>query len=136
MGRPAPPSPPPPPQVYCDLRVRELLKAGGELIHEKFGNWVIKHACGTKVTKVRNSPSFPGEAEAVRFVAKHTMIPVPYVHDDREQHITMDFVEGQTLEVAWKDDFPESDKALVRRQLKDHIGQLTLFQRHPAKPSA
>lgn len=123
-GMPGPPSPPVPPEAYHNPRVRVLLEAGGEIIHEKFGCWVIKHACGTKVTKVRGTRSFLGEAEAMRFVAENTTIPLPYVHDYGEDHITMDFVQGETLKTAWNDSFPEADKIAVRRQLSEYIDQL------------
>lgn len=123
-GMPVPSSPPRPPDAYHNPRAREILEAGGEIIYEKFGCWVIKHACGTKVTKVRRTRSFLGEAEAMRFVAKNTSIPVSVIHEYREHHITMDFVEGETLKAAWNGEFSESDKALVKSQLEDYICQL------------
>lgn len=55
--------------------MRELLEAGGTVIYEKMFCWLIKHACGTKVTKYNTRGIRPSEVEAVRFVSEHTSIP-------------------------------------------------------------
>lgn len=103
---------------------RELLAAGGKIIYEKsFVCWLVKHACGTKVTKFHRFRTRPTEAEAMRFVAKHTTVPVPRVYDVGDNHLTMEFIEGESLEKSWTK-LSAEDQALVIRQLRDYVGQL------------
>ncbi|KAL2023880.1 hypothetical protein VTK56DRAFT_657 [Thermocarpiscus australiensis] len=120
-GRPAPDSPPPPPKP---MLIRELLDAGGEIISNKLSCWLVKHACGTRVTKVRHPGIRPSEVEAMRFVSEHTSIPVPRVYEVGERYFTMEFIEGETLAQAWETTLSEEDRALVARQLRDYINQL------------
>jgi hypothetical protein len=123
QGLPAPPSPPPPPTLNHPL-ARELFDAGGKVIYEKsYVCWLVKHACGTKVTKFHRIRTRPTEAEAMRFVAEHTTIPVPRVYDVGDNHLTMEFIEGESLEKSWAKLSPD-DQALVVRQLRDYVGQL------------
>ncbi|KAK4247486.1 putative kinase [Corynascus novoguineensis] len=125
QGRPAPDSPPPPPTLaYSHPLARELLDAGGEVIYEKISCWIVKHACGTRVTKFHLRGIRPAEVEAMRFVSEHTTIPVPRVYDVGEQHLTMEFIEGETLKEAWENTLSVEDRALVVRQLRDYVNQL------------
>ncbi|KAK3292533.1 kinase-like domain-containing protein [Chaetomium fimeti] len=119
-----PPSPPPPLEPILDPLGQELLDAGGEIISERYGRWVIKHACGTRVTKFPYGGVRPSEVEALRFVAGHTSIPVPRVYDVGERHFTMDFIPGETVKQAWDRTLSAEDRALVARQLRDYITQL------------
>ncbi|KAL2137568.1 hypothetical protein VTI28DRAFT_9038 [Corynascus sepedonium] len=124
LGRPLPPSPPPPPNPSKNRLSQELLDLGGQVIYKKFSCWIVKHACGTKLTKFRRGGVRPSEAEAMRFVSEHTSIPVPRVYDVGEEHITMEFIEGDTLAKAWEDILSVEDRTLVARQLRDYINQL------------
>jgi hypothetical protein len=120
QGRPFPDSPPPPPTLADSHPLaRELLDAGGEVIYEKISCWIVKHACGTKVTKFQLNGIRPAEVEAMRFVSENTTIPVPRVYDVGEKHFTMEFIEGETLKVAWEKTLSVEDRALVARQLRD-----------------
>ncbi|KAK3902601.1 hypothetical protein C8A05DRAFT_33676 [Staphylotrichum tortipilum] len=88
------PPPPPPltPATSNDPLVRSLFDAGGTVVYEKMHMWLIKHACGTRITKYRCNELKPAEADAMCFVAQHTTIPVPEVYDAGPRHITMAFV--------------------------------------------
>lgn len=123
-GLPVPPSPPPAPDMMHDPIARQLLEDGGEVIYEKFSKCLIKHACGTKVTKMDDRGIRVSEVEALRFVSENTTIPVPRVHDVGERHFTMDFIEGEMLKTAWNSTLSEDDLVLVRRQLRDYIDQM------------
>ncbi|KAL2160743.1 hypothetical protein VTH06DRAFT_940 [Thermothelomyces fergusii] len=124
-GIPFPDSPPPRPSLIESIPMaRELLDAGGEVIYKKFSSCVVKHGCGTRVTKFNINGIRPSEVEAMRFVSEHTTVPVPRIYDVGEKHLTLELIEGETLEKAWKDTLSADDKALVARQLRDYIGQL------------
>ncbi|KAK3939229.1 putative kinase [Diplogelasinospora grovesii] len=123
-GQQPPDSPPPPPKPFVNPLTRELLDAGGEVIYEKLSCWLVKHACGTRVTKFNHHGIRPSEVEAMRFVSEHTSIPVPRVYDVGERHFTMEFIEGETLDRAWENTLSVEDRALVGRQLRDYIDQL------------
>lgn len=127
QGKPAPDSPPRPPRATLARShplARELLDAGGEVIYEKISCWVIKHACGTRVTKFHLRGIRPAEAEAMRFVSEHTTIPVPRVYDAGERHLTMEFIEGEMLSEAWEGKLSVEDRALVVQRLRNYINQL------------
>jgi aminoglycoside phosphotransferase (APT) family kinase protein len=102
----------------------ELLAAGGTFIHRRVHRRVIKHACGTKVTKFWRYGILPGEPEAMRFVAEHTTIPVPRVYDVGEDYFTMDFIEGESLYRACDTTLSPEDKALMCRQMRGYISEL------------
>lgn len=122
-GYPVPASPPPAPNATNDPFAMQLLDSGGKLIYEKFSHCLIRHACGTKITKMGSCGIRPSEVEALRFVAENTTIPVPRVYEVGDGYFTMDFIPGDTLSKAW-DTISEDDRALVRRQLRDYINQL------------
>ncbi|KAL2125921.1 hypothetical protein VTI74DRAFT_2245 [Chaetomium olivicolor] len=125
MGKPFPDSPLPPPSLTeSHPLARELLDAGGEAIYKKIGSWVIKHGCGTRVTKFNRDGVRPAEVEAMQFVSEHTTIPVPRVYDVGEKHLTMERIEGETLAKAWEKTLSAEDRALVSRQLRDYLNQL------------
>ncbi|KAF8148198.1 kinase-like domain-containing protein [Crassisporium funariophilum] len=67
------------------------------------------------------------EAETMRYVAEHTTIPVPKVHDfwscKGVKYITMDFVEGVALDEALYD-MSEGTRQYVVQQLKGYVAQL------------
>lgn len=122
--------PPPPPPTLAESHplARELLDAGGKVIHETLSCWVVKYARGTRVTKFHISGIRPAEVEVMRFVSEHTTIPVPRVYDVGERHFTMEFMEGETLKKAWENTLSVEDRALVARQLRDYINQLRVIK--------
>ncbi|AEO63945.1 175c8d9f-837a-4ac4-a1c0-9063bd526075 [Thermothielavioides terrestris] len=122
-----PDSPPPPPKGSIHPLAQSLLDAGGTVIYEKLTCCLIKHVCGTRVTKFRSLGFRRAEAEAMRFVSAHTSIPIPRVYDVGERHLTMEFIEGETLATAW-DKLSAEDRLLVTRQLRDYVGQLRTFK--------
>lgn len=68
----------------------------------------------------------PSEAATKRFVAANTTIPVPRVYEKATKpapSITMEYIEGQTLEDAWKG-FSEEQKLGIVGQLSNILSQL------------
>lgn len=68
------------------------------------------------------------ELEALRYVAEHTLIPVPKVfnthyHDDR-LYIEMEFIRGMSLEKAWHRGYLSQD------QKKHIINQVASYTSH------
>ncbi|TVY53960.1 hypothetical protein LCER1_G007144 [Lachnellula cervina] len=67
------------------------------------------------------------EAAALRFVAKHTTIPVPKVHCAFEhkhvKYIVMDRIDGEEIGKGWSER-PEAERASLLRQLKGYFDQL------------
>ena len=97
---------------------------GEELIYPKLSSRLVKHACGTKVTKFQLDGIRPSEVEAMRFVPEHTTIPVPRVYDVGGRYFTMEFIQGETAKKAWETTLSPADRALVITQLRDYINQL------------
>ncbi|KAA1477650.1 hypothetical protein DENSPDRAFT_617421 [Dentipellis sp. KUC8613] len=68
-----------------------------------------------------------GEAEAMRFVAAHTTIPVPRVHRSYTiagmVHIEMDYVKGECPISIWNHISPEEKKQLMT-ELEGYVKQL------------
>lgn len=68
------------------------------------------------------------EAENTRYIADNTTIPVPRifkieVHENNVKSISMEYIEGRTLEDAWSDMTP-SQKISVAQELRQSIVQL------------
>ena len=59
----------------------------------------------------------------MRYVREHTTIPVPRVHATTAANITMDYIEGITLEKAWNG-LSDDERATISDQLRDYISQL------------
>ncbi|KAG6365486.1 hypothetical protein INS49_007097 [Diaporthe citri] len=98
----------------------------GQVLQEKFGvRKVIRH--GDRVTKINNTTEGPlrisNEAAAIRFLRENTTIPVPTVYETTSNSITMEFVEGLTLEEAWKD-LSSTEIAAISEELRDYLTQL------------
>lgn len=112
-------SPPPPrqPAPYPE----------GDIIYKSFNRRVVRH--GDTVTKYTTSGDgmgandHPNEALALRFVKEHTTIPVPEVISSDWDRITMEYVEGQTLQQAWPVLTPEQ-RSDIKAQLSDYIAQM------------
>jgi hypothetical protein len=89
------PSPPPIDRPTLNPFGQGLLSAGGEIIHHRYSRWVIKHACGTRVTNFpRGGVVRASEVDALRFVAEHTTIPVPRVYEVGKGYVTMEYIPG------------------------------------------
>ncbi|ROW08669.1 hypothetical protein VPNG_06463 [Cytospora leucostoma] len=75
------------------------------------------------------------EANAMRFVAQHTSIPVPMVHcafeEKGQTYILMERIEGDTLAQVWGQRSDES-KARILRQLKGIVEQLRRISAPPS----
>ena len=88
-----------------------------------FSRKVIRY--GDKV--VKSGPGIlPFEAETMRFIAANTSIPVPRVYEEEGglvPSITMDYIEGETLEAVWNG-LPEEQKLDIAEQLKGILSQL------------
>lgn len=67
------------------------------------------------------------EAAALRFLKEHTSIPVPTVYETTTNSITMELIDGSTLEDAWKD-LSDAEAAAVAEQLRDYLTQLRNLQ--------
>lgn len=99
----------------------QLITDKGTVIHEHFLRKVIRH--GDKVTKINRQGISPAEVVAMHFIREHTTIPVPRIHATTAATITMDYVEGTTLEEAWNG-LSDDERAVISDQLRDYIGQL------------
>ncbi|KAJ5473494.1 hypothetical protein N7475_003060 [Penicillium sp. IBT 31633x] len=74
-------------------------------------------------------PCKKSELAAMRYVAKHTSIPIPNVlkihHYNDDNYVEMDFVQGVNLEAAWhRDKLSEDQKKHIIVELGDYISQL------------
>ncbi|KAK4150229.1 kinase-like domain-containing protein [Chaetomidium leptoderma] len=105
-------------QGYPVLRSDSL---EGTVIYELFGRKVIRH--GDMATKINPQGINPSEVEVMRFLREHTTIPVPRVHASTHTSITMDFIEGITLQKAWNN-LSDAERATVSAQLRDYLNQL------------
>lgn len=82
---------------------------------------------GSRVTKI--NPSIEGasrisnEAAVLRFLKENTTIPVPEVYETTSDSITMEFLEGSTVEDVWKD-LSDAETKAIGEQLRDYINQL------------
>ncbi|KAH6849600.1 kinase-like domain-containing protein [Chaetomium sp. MPI-CAGE-AT-0009] len=123
--------PPPPPTPLSNPLARTLLEAGGEVISKHMTKCVVKHVCGTRVSKFYSLGDCLSEVEAMRFVSSHTSIPVPRVYAAGEHHFTMEFIEGETLEQAWGNTLSAEDKTLLRA-IKSPNGLICSFGGRPA----
>jgi len=102
----------------------------GKIISEQGGR-KISSLDDERIAKIDFSVSHQ-EAENIRFIRKHTTIPVPEVFDsydtDNGSHcIIMAHVSGSTLEQAWPDLSDES-KSGILTELIGYIHQLRRFQ--------
>lgn len=99
----------------------------GDIIHNIHNRYVIRH--GDTVTKLTtNAHGFgpietPNEAIALRFVKAHTTIPVPEVISSDWDRVTMEYIEGQTLQQAWPV-LTSSQRSEILAQLSDYIAQM------------
>ncbi|KAL6919007.1 hypothetical protein FSST1_003033 [Fusarium sambucinum] len=65
----------------------------------------------------------PNEAQVLRFVKEHTTIPVPEVISSDWDRITMEYVEGQTLQQAWPVLTPDQQSNILG-ELSGYIAQM------------
>lgn len=99
----------------------------GDILHHLYNRYVIRH--GDTVTKLTTDVygfgvnDVPNEALALRFVKAHTTIPVPKLISCDWDRITMEYIEGQTLQQAWRTLTP-SQRSGVLAQLSDYIAQM------------
>ena len=99
----------------------------GDLIYCCNERYVVRH--GDAITKYTTNPhgmgarDHPNEASALRFVKAHTTIPVPQVISSDWDRITMEYIEGQTLQQAWPVLTPDQRSAILD-QLRDYIAQM------------
>ena len=99
----------------------------GEIINIRLTHFTVRH--GNTVVKYTTSRDgfgageHPNEALAMRFIRKHTTIPVPAVISSDWDRITMEYVEGRTLQQEWQ--FLTSDQRTdILTQLRGYIAQL------------
>lgn len=111
---------PPPPREHAPF-------PDGDIIHHLLSRYVVRH--GDTVTKYTTSPygfatgDQPNEALALAFIAEHTTIPVPRLIESDWDRITMQYVEGQTLQQAWPV-LTAEERFGVLEQLAGYIAQL------------
>ncbi|KAK2792390.1 hypothetical protein FQN52_003325 [Onygenales sp. PD_12] len=104
----------------------ESVKEKGEELHSMGSRKVIRYG-PDKVIKSGNIDI--SEADALKFVADHTTIPVPRVHSVRTSEdpykceIIMDYIPGTRLDKAWQL-FSHEQKVAVATQLGGYISQL------------
>ena len=74
----------------------------------------------------------PNEVLALRFVKANTTVPVPNVVSSDWDRITMEYVEGQTLQQAWPV-LTSDQRSSILTELRGYIAQLRAIS---GKPSA
>lgn len=79
-----------------------------------------------KIVKLRCSRA---ELEAMDYVRRHTLIPIPRIHktcgggSEDSQDVIMQYVKGEPLDVAWKD-MTKNAREAVCKELAGYIDQL------------
>lgn len=89
---------------------------------------------GLHVPRLRKE-SLQNEAESLRFIRRHTDIPVPTVYcdfeDDDAYYLITEYIEGVSMS-----ELSEDQKALVRKELQSHLAKLkTLKSNQVGGPS-
>ncbi|PQE13547.1 kinase-like domain protein [Rutstroemia sp. NJR-2017a WRK4] len=96
----------------------------GIILHEISGRKVARY--GKIVVKSGRHLKL-SEAEAMKYIATHTSIPVPHVYeavsDGKLTSITMDFIEGDRLDKVWNS-LPEATKLSLAAQINSMLVQL------------
>ncbi|OQD68439.1 hypothetical protein PENDEC_c035G04615 [Penicillium decumbens] len=97
----------------------------GTILHSLFARTVVRVSDSLVV---KSGLIRPQEAEALRFVAANTTIPVPKVHDVRWKDgkvmaIVMDYMPGKPLDDAW-DTLDSNQKLSIADQLHSYMSQL------------
>ncbi|KAF2973274.1 hypothetical protein GQX73_g423 [Xylaria multiplex] len=106
-----------PPARFEDFEGHE-----GTIIYDARNRRVVRN--GDKVTKiVAINGVRQSEAETMRFVREHTTIPVPRVYATTSKSITMDYVEGTSLDKAW-DSLSDVDRVEIINQLRGYLEQM------------
>ncbi|GAW20300.1 hypothetical protein ANO14919_098020 [Xylariales sp. No.14919] len=109
-------------EVYGPCRYAGFEGHEGTIIYEVGSRRIIRN--GDRVTKIVPLNGIrESEVEAMRFVREHTTIPVPRVYATTPKSITMDYVEGTTLEKAWKG-LSDADRVEIMNQLRGYVDQL------------
>lgn len=103
----------------------------GEVIYRCNDRYIVRQ--GDAITKYTTNPdglgayNQPNEALALRFVKEHTTIPVPGVISSDWDRITMDYIEGETLQQAWTTLTP-AQRSDILIQLGGYIAQMRALQ--------
>lgn len=99
----------------------------GEIIYRCNNRYVVRH--GETITKYTTyghgmgENDHPNEAMALRFIKANTTIPVPKVVSSDWDRITMEYVQGQTLEKAWPV-LTSEERSNIIVELRGYIAQL------------
>ncbi|KAG9255085.1 kinase-like domain-containing protein [Emericellopsis atlantica] len=99
----------------------------GDVLYRCNNRYLVRH--GNNVTKYTTFPDglgakdHPNEAQVLRFVKEHTTIPVPEVISSDWDRITMEYIEGQTLQQAWPVLTPEQ-RSDILAELSGYIAQM------------
>jgi aminoglycoside phosphotransferase (APT) family kinase protein len=100
------------------------LTSPGIILHEISGRKVARY--GKIVVKSGRHLKL-SEADAMKYIATHTTIPVPHVYeavsDGKLTSITMDFIEGDRLDKVWNS-LPEATKLSLAAQVNSMLVQL------------
>ncbi|APA08872.1 hypothetical protein sscle_04g036420 [Sclerotinia sclerotiorum 1980 UF-70] len=96
----------------------------GIILHEIIGRKVARY--GNKVLKSGRNLRL-SEADAMRYIATHTSIPVPRVldavTDGKLTSITMEYIEGDRLDKIWNS-LAEEQKTTIVSQIHNYLTQL------------
>ncbi|KAF4472820.1 acetamidase [Fusarium albosuccineum] len=99
----------------------------GDILYRCNNRYLVRH--GNSVTKYTTFPDglgardHPNEAQVLRFVKEHTSIPVPEVISSDWDRITMEYIEGQTLQQAWPVLTPDQ-RSDILSELSGYIAQM------------
>lgn len=111
---------PPPPRQHAAF-------PDGEVLYHCNDRYVVRH--GDAVTKFTMNPhglganDHPNEAFALQFVKAYTTIPVPTVLSSSWDRITMQYVEGQTLQQSWPV-LTSDERSNILTQLTGYVAQM------------
>jgi serine/threonine protein kinase len=133
------PRPPPQPQPQPTLTTEEgCFATSPDRKYYRRGNAFIKRCLrpreflvgphGIHVPRLRKE-SLRNEADTLRFIRRHTEIPVPLLfcdfEDDDAYYLITEYVEGVSLA-----DLPDHQKDVVLAELEGHLGRLKTLRSH------
>lgn len=110
-----------------------LLQTRMWLGKKRFGSNLGPSVVRLSKTRLIKGPCERAELEGLKYVAEHTSIPVPAVHQtycvDGHLYIEMEYIQGDNLQDLWmKHDLSPTKKRAIVEQVAAYINQLRLLQ--------
>ncbi|GAP91906.2 putative phosphotransferase enzyme family protein [Rosellinia necatrix] len=111
---------PPPPRARAPFPEGDIIYHCNDRYAVRHGRLLTKYTVSAHGWGARDHPN---EAAALRFVRAHTTIPVPAVVDSAWDRVTMEYVEGRTLQQAWPV-LTAAERAGILAELGGYIAQM------------